>query len=43
MMPEKLNKALDDFYGLAYNNKVLDPKITLMIHMAAALATGCYP
>ena len=42
-MPEKLNKALDDFYDMGRNNDILEPKTTLLIHLAAAMAVGCYP
>lgn len=31
------------FYGSARNNEILDPKTTLMIHLASAMAVSCYP
>ena len=39
----KQKKAYDNFYNSARNNDILEPKTTLMIHLAAALALGCYP
>lgn len=41
MLPEKQKKAYSDFYDSARNNKILEPKTTLMIHLASALAIGC--
>ena len=43
MAPEKQIKAFNEFYNTARNNKILDPKTTLLIHMATAMAVGCYP
>ncbi len=43
MLPEKQKKTYIDFYDSARNNDILDPKTTLMIHLAAAMAIGCYP
>jgi sigma-B regulation protein RsbU (phosphoserine phosphatase) len=43
MGPEKQIKAFNEFYNTARNNKILDPKTTLLIHMATAMAVGCYP
>ena len=43
MLPEKQDKAFNDFYKAARFNKVLDPKTTLMIHLAMAMSVGCYP
>jgi hypothetical protein len=43
MLPEKQLKAFKDFYDSARNNEILEPKTTLMIHLAAAMAVGCYP
>ncbi len=43
MFPKKQNKAYADFYDSARHNEILEPKTTLMIHMAAAMAVGCYP
>ena len=43
MMPKKQAKAYADFYDSARHNDILDPKTTLMIHLASAMALGCYP
>jgi sigma-B regulation protein RsbU (phosphoserine phosphatase) len=43
MAPEKQMKAFNEFYNTARNNKILEPKTTLLIHMATAMAVGCYP
>ena len=43
MLPEKQLKAYNEFYDSARYNDILDPKATLMIHLAAAMAVGCYP
>ena len=43
MLPEKQNKAYTDFYDSARKNEILEPKTTLMIHLAAAMAVGCGP
>lgn len=43
MLPEKQNKAFNDFYNSAASNDILDSKTTLMIQLAAAMTVGCYP
>jgi hypothetical protein len=43
MLPKRQRKAYEDFYDSARHNEVLGSKTTLMIHMAAAMAVGCYP
>lgn len=43
MLPKKQKKTYTDFYDSARNNDILEPKTTLMIHMATAMAVGCYP
>lgn len=43
MLPEKQQKTYTDFYDAARTNEILEPKTTLMIHLAAAMAVGCYP
>lgn len=43
MKPLNQDKAYRQFYDAARNNDVLEPKVTLMVHMAAAMAVGCYP
>ena len=43
MLPEKQKNAWDAFYNSARHNTILEPKTTLMLHLASALAVGCYP
>ena len=43
MLPKNQEKAYSDFYDSARYNEILDPTTTLMIHLAAAMAVGCYP
>jgi hypothetical protein len=43
MLSKQQNKAFDDFYDSARHNEILEPKTTLMVHLAAAMAVGCYP
>ena len=43
MLPEKQLKTYNDFYDSAYQNDILEPKTTLMIHLAVSMAVGCYP
>ena len=43
MLPEKQEKTFGEFYKSARFNKILDQKTTLLIHMASAMAAGCYP
>jgi hypothetical protein len=43
VLPDKQAKAFGEFYESARYNKTLDPKTTLMIHMAAAMSAACYP
>jgi hypothetical protein len=43
MLPAKQDKAYRAFYASARRNDILDPKVTLMLHLAAALAVGCSP
>ena len=42
-LPAKQKRAFAEFYRAACNNEQLDARTTLMIHLAAALAIGCYP
>ena len=42
MLPQQ-EKAFGEFYKTARHNEVLDEKTALMIHLAAAMALGCYP
>jgi hypothetical protein len=43
VLPEEQNKKYREFYDTARYNDILEPKTTLMLHMAAAMAIGCYP
>lgn len=43
MKRDSLDNAYREFYDSARYNHVLDPKVTLMVHLAAAMALGCYP
>jgi hypothetical protein len=43
MLPEKQRKAFGEFYKSARYNKTLEPKTTLMLHLATAMAVACYP
>ncbi len=43
MLPSKQQKAFAHFQNTALFNDVLDEKTTIMIHLAAAMAVGCYP
>ena len=42
-MLEKQKNAFNVFYESARYNGVLDDKTSLMVHLSAAMATGCYP
>ena len=41
MLPDKQDKAFSDFYDSARHNDILEPKTTLMIHIASAMVVGC--
>jgi hypothetical protein len=43
MKSDEYKNAFDNFYNFARKNKTLEPKTTLMLHLAAAMAVGCYP
>ena len=43
LLPEEQKKTYSDFYKSARNNETLEPKTTLMLHLAAAMAVACYP
>jgi hypothetical protein len=43
LLPKKQKRAYAEFYRSARNNETLEAKTTLMIHLATALAVGCYP
>jgi SAM-dependent methyltransferase len=43
VLSERQDKAFGEFYKSARYNKTLDPKTTLLIHLATAMSTACYP
>jgi hypothetical protein len=43
LLPENQDNAYNEFYKSARYNKILEPNTTLMIHLATAIAIGCYP
>jgi len=43
MLPREQKRAFGAFYRSARHNEVLEPKTTLMIHLATAMAVGCVP
>ncbi len=43
MLPADQKKAYSGFYDSARRNKILDEKTTVLIHLASAMALGCYP
>jgi hypothetical protein len=43
MLPEKQKSKYREFYDSARYNEILEPKTTLMLHLASAMAIGCYP
>jgi alkylhydroperoxidase/carboxymuconolactone decarboxylase family protein YurZ len=42
-MLEQQKNAFDEFYKSARYNGVLDSKTSFLVHLGAAMATGCYP
>ena len=42
-MLEQQKNAFDEFYKSARYNGVLDNKTSFLVHLGAAMATGCYP
>ena len=43
MLPREQKRAFGAFYRSARQNEILDPKTTLMLHLATARAVGCDP
>jgi hypothetical protein len=43
MLPKEQQNAYAAFYDSARGNAILEPKTTLMIHLGAAMASGCTP
>jgi len=43
MLSKRQKRAFDGFYASARKNDVLDPKTTILIHLASAMSVGCSP
>ena len=43
MLPAKQKLTYTEFYNTARFNNILDPKTTLLLHLASAMSVGCYP
>ena len=43
MLPDPQRATFNDFYKSARYNDILDPKTTLMIHLATSMSVACYP
>jgi len=43
MLPEEQARAFGAFYKSARYNDILEPKTTLLIHLATAMSAACYP
>jgi len=43
MSPTQSSENWKAFYDSARHNDVLDERTTLMLHLASAMALGCYP
>jgi hypothetical protein len=43
MLPKKQREAFSEFYDSARYNDILEPKTTLLLHMATAMAVACHP
>lgn len=43
MLPKEQHRAYSDFYKSARYNKILEPKTTLLIHLATAMSAACDP
>ena len=43
MLPEQQQMAFGSFYDTVRENTILDPKTTLLLHLASAMALGCSP
>ena len=43
MLPEAQEERFNEFYKSARFNDVLDPKTTLLLHLATAMSVACYP
>jgi hypothetical protein len=43
MLSKQAGEAFEAFYDSARHNDILDPKTTLLVHLASAMASGCHP
>ena len=43
MLSKEQNDLWNAAYGAARHNDVLDPRTTTLMHLAVAMAVGCYP
>jgi len=43
MLPKRQANAFNDFYKSARNNEILEPKTTILVHLAVSMALACYP
>jgi hypothetical protein len=43
MLPRKQAKAYREFYDAARNNTTFPESQTILLHLAVAMAVGCYP
>lgn len=43
MLPPVQDKAYRAFYDAARSNDILEPKTTLLLHLAVAMSAACYP
>ena len=43
MLPDEQKRSFRAFYNSARANQILEPKTTLLIHLATAMSAACYP
>jgi hypothetical protein len=43
VLSDESARAFSAFYDSAHHNEVLDRKTTLLVHLAAAMSSGCDP
>ena len=43
MIPGRYEKLFNEFYDAVRGNEVLDPKTTVLLHLATAISVGCDP
>jgi len=43
MLAPKQEQAFNEFQNVTRNNDILEPKTSIMLHLAAAMAVSCYP